>query len=456
MDFSEKKVTVMGLGVHGGGLGTVKWLYKQGSQVTVTDLRDEKELTVQIKEISDLRNIKLVFGEHKEEDFINADIIIRNPAVPRNSKYLQLAKGAGATIEMDSSIFFNQFCKENIIGVTGSKGKTTTAQAIAQILDITDVGTEGSSPLEKLDDKNLSEEAVFELSSWRLEALNDQKISPATAILTSIYKDHLNTYESFSEYKEIKKSIIKYQEDKDIAIFNVDDDELKIWAEEKKNNAFGYSMEDRGFNGIFIQNENVVTRIDGKETTVMAKTDIPLKHTHEIRNILPGILLAVLRNTDNNEIQKKVKSIVALPHRMETVRTHNGVEYINDSASTMPDATIAALQSLSEKNIVHIVGGNDKKLDWKQWAKEESKAKVKEIIWLPGNASEIMQTTYAKEGGTIKGKNVDSMQQAVELATKVAKENDVVLLSPAATSFGSFKNEFDRGNIFRDCVNALK
>lgn len=455
INFSGKKVTVMGLGAHGGGLGNVRWLYKQGAEITVTDLRNEQELTLQLKEIKKLDGVKVVLGKHRQEDFINVDIVVQNPAVPRDSKYLQIAKKAGASIEMDSSIFFKLIGKENIIGVTGSKGKTTTTSAIAQILGIKKVGVEGISPLEEINNYNGGEKIVFELSSWRLEALNDQKISPAIAVVTSIYKDHLNTYESFSEYKNIKKSIIKYQKEEDIAILNVDDEELRQWAKNQPSRVFGYSIEDRGYSGIFLRDGFVVVRIDGKEERVIPERDIPLKYVYAKRNILPGILLAVIEGVDREEIRRSVKKVVPLPHRMEEVRIYNDIRFINDSAATVPDATIVALQALAKERIVHIVGGNDKELDWEKWAMAEVNANIKEMIWLPGDATEKMRQEYMQEGGQIEGIEAKSMQQAVELATQAAEKSDVVLLSPAATSFGLFKNEFDRGDTFKGFVNAL-
>ena len=508
ISFSGKKITVMGLGVHGGGLGNVKWLSEQGARVTVTDLRGEDELGLQLQEIRKIKNVEVVLGEHRQEDFVSADIVIRNPAVLRTSKYLQFAREAGAIIEMDSSLFFKLVGKENIIGVTGSKGKTTTVSAIARILSVKKVGVEGGSPLEMINknwhtsspkdnvdyfqriispaaqssgpakgydqaqipprsllDKKVRQskneevvvkKVVFELSSWRLEALDDQQISPAIAIITSIYKDHLNTYKSFSEYKDIKKSIIRYQNKSDLAILNVDDSLLRQWEKEIQGNFLGYSIGDRGCNGIFIRDGYVNVRIDGKEDIVLPEEDLPLKHVHEKRNILPGILLAVIEGVNIEEIKRRVREIVPLPHRMEEVQILDDVRFINDSAATMPDATIVALQALSQENIIHIVGGNDKELNWKEWAIAEVNANIKEMIWLPGNATEKMRQDYMREGGQVKGIEVNSMQQAVELAAQEANRGDVVLLSPAATSFGLFKNEFDRGNAFTKCVEGLQ
>jgi UDP-N-acetylmuramoylalanine--D-glutamate ligase len=453
----------MGLGLHGGALGNIEWLVEQGAKVTVTDLKNEKELktTVQKMQGLDLLNkVNLVLGEHREEDFTGADLVLRNPAVPRKSKYLEMARAAGVPVEMDSSLFFEACPSPKIIGVTGSKGKTTTSNAIAVLLkakypQTVAVGIDGVSPLAELKSVREDSPVVFELSSWRLEALDEKRISPKIAVVTSLLRDHLNTYDSFEHYVATKKIIIDYQGPDDIAILNVDDELVRQWAPEVKGSLWWYSVNNlEQEKGIFVREGRVIVRLD-KEVEIIGYDDLPLTGEHERRNLLPGILLAVSYGVPVELIRKELATIHRLPHRLEEVRELNGVLYVNDSAATMPEATIAALAVFKDREIVHILGGSDKALRFEELAQKIKRAKVKTLIWLPGTATGKMKLALVKAGVVSKSKEAVNMTEAVKKAQRAAGAGQVVLMSPAATSFGLFKHEFDRGDQFRAAVLAL-
>ncbi len=441
----DKRITVMGLGLHGGAVGNVKWLVGQGASVVVTDLKTKEELGTSVDALSGVENVELVLGEHREEDFRNADIVLRNPAVSRDAEFLNIAREAGAFVEMDSSMFFEHSLSSHIIGITGSKGKTTTTHALSVLIpDSVKVGTEGTSVLEALNEIQEDTPVVFELSSWRLEALAEKEMSPRIAVVTSIYREHLNTYDSFEEYIDMKKTVIRFQSENDVALLNYDDEHLREWASEVRGKLYWYSMKELagGSEGVFVRDGNIVVRAEQREVVICSVSDMQMKSEHEIRNTLPAVLLAWLAGTSKSEITKKLNGLQGLPHRLEFLEEVNGVQYVNDSASTMPDATIAALKSFKGKDIVLILGGNDKELVFENLARQVSGSKVKEIIYLPGNATKKMQDVIGK------GKKVLNMKNAVELAKAIAKNGDVVLLSPGATSFHTFKHEFDRGDAF--------
>jgi len=453
-EIKGKKVTVMGLGVHGGAIGNIQWLHKRGAKVLVTDLKEGSELGVGLEKIKRLEGIELVLGEHRERDFAEADLVIRNPAVPRNSKWLEVAREAGVPVEMDSSLFIQLYPGE-IIGVTGTKGKSTTTSVIARLLDIPAVGIEGTSPLAILDEARDDSTAAFELSSWRLEALNGRDLAPDISVVTSIYRDHLNSYSSFAEYEETKKIIVKNQKRDDIAILNGDDPLLERWQSEIKGKLWWYGLTRKKGNGIYVVNGQIVVVVDGADDTIMDRAMIPFRYDHELRNVLPGFLIGYLKRNDGDLVKTRLSNLKTLPHRMEQVLEFKGVEYINDSAATMPDATIAALQALGNRKIVHILGGNDKELDFTQWAKLQAKADIRYLIWLPGNITDEMKRLLGGQGVGWQSYDASSMNEAVEKAAAVAKSGDVVLMSPGATSFGSFKNEFDRGDKFKEAVRRL-
>lgn len=460
----NKRVTVMGLGLHGGALGTIKWLHEQGAKLLVTDLKPEKELAATMEKLKDYKDIMFVLGEHREQDFTDTDLVIQNPAVPRTSKYIQFARERGVAVEMDSSLFWQHCPSQQIIGITGSKGKTTTATAIATVLKVHDphtvaVGIDGVAPLAEL--KNIKPDApvVFELSSWRLEALEPLHVSPTTAVVTSLYRDHLNTYASFTDYIDAKKTIIRYQKASDRAILNADDPLVKKWAPEVKGKLYWYSLRplERGL-GIFVRNSQITQRLsdDGSEQTLFPLDHVQLTAIHQRRNLLPAILLGTLAGMPAEQIMRAINSIVDLPHRLEKVRFYKNATYINDSAATIPDATIAALNTLGHTPLVHILGGSDKKLAFAELAVVEAQAIIRALIFLPGTATNAIKAALAKRLQPLPPQyDAATMDQAVKKAVEVAQAGDIVLLSPGATSFGLFQHEFDRGDQFRRSVLAL-
>lgn len=451
----------MGLGLHGGALGTIEWLVQQGARITVTDLKTQEQLKTSVEKLAPYPDIQLVLGQHRTEDFTGADLVIRNPAVPRNSEHLQAAREAGVPIEMDSSLFFQHAPTQDIIGITGSKGKTTTAHAIATVLTAHDgrtvsVGVDGISPLGAVENVQPNVPVVFELSSWRLEALDEHKISPRTAVVTSIYRDHLNTYKSFAEYIETKKTIIRHQSATDIAILNFDDQEVKTWAGEAIGHVYAYTLGKLPIDGIGIADGVVTIQVRGETTVICSLADLPARFDHERRNLLPAILIGHLRGMSVQEIRDALQNIQPLPHRLEVVRELDGVTYVNDSAATMPDATIAALQAFKDKPLILILGGSDKKLEFSELGNNIAAAtNIKALVWLPGTATKTMQAAVPNQARGLVWEEGESMEAAVQKARSIAQAGDTVLLSPGATSFGLFQHEFDRGEKFKDCVHNL-
>ncbi|MEW5720327.1 MAG: UDP-N-acetylmuramoyl-L-alanine--D-glutamate ligase, partial [Chloroflexota bacterium] len=228
MDLRAKKVLVMGLGVHGGGLGVARWLVKQGARVIVTDLKRAEELQSSLDALRGL-SIEYVLGEHREQDFLNADLVVRNPGVPRESKWLQFAREHDIPVEMEMSLFVERLPRgaAQVIGVTGTKGKTTTTLMTGAILQRANLKTVVAgnlrvSALELLDQIDAETPVVLELSSWQLEAFPPQRISPHIAAITNIFPDHLNRYRDLDDYADAKAIIFRYQQPGDFIVLNFD------------------------------------------------------------------------------------------------------------------------------------------------------------------------------------------------------------------------------------------
>lgn len=460
--FAGKKITVMGLGVHGGALGNIRYLHEQGAKITVTDFKTAAELEGTLNQLSDLNDIEYVLGEHREQDFTDTDMVVRNPAVPRKSEWLELARKNNVPVEMDSSLFFKLSPTKNIIGVTGSKGKSTTTHFLQQALlrkstSVIKIGTEGTSPLAALKDVTEKSTVVFELSSWRLEALDDFHISPHTGILTSLYRDHLNTYDSFDSYLQTKQVIFKYQKPTDRVLLNYDDELIRSWRDEAPGKVYWYSAQGEiPGPGICIRHSKVVLH-DGRDTIeLFSEKEFPFTGIHEKRNVLPAIYLAFTTGIPIADIKNIIKNLTTLEHRLQLVSEINGVAYINDTAATIPDAAMAAVESMGERSLVLLVGGGDKELEYEKFAKKIAAANVRAFVVLPGTATDnlvrCLKGAYKNPPQMLP---VKSMQEAVQTAASVAKRGDAVLLSPGATSFGLFEHEFDRGQQFIEAVGQL-
>ena len=455
-------MTVAGLGLHGGAIGTIEWLVLMGAIVTVTDLKSEEILAPSIKKLSHLSGITFVLGEHRDEDFTTADVVVRNPGMPMSSPFLQKALLAGVPITMDSGLFFDFCVSQDIIGVTGSKGKTTTSMAITEVVKALNpqtvaVGVDGVSPLRELSNILPDTPVVFELSSWRLEALVAIEKSPKLAIITSLYRDHLNTYDSFEEYIETKKHILRFQTPRDVAILNADDSRVRGLENFVKGTLYWYSIsEPPSGEGIGVVGDMLTVYKDGVSVDLFPLDHLPFTTDHERRNCLPALLIGFLRGLTPSQLKESIKNLQRLPHRLELVRTLHDITYVNDSAATMPDATIVALESYKEHSIVHILGGSDKELLFEDLGKKLSETTIRALVFLPGGATErmkqVISSFVSKELPIV---DATDMKDAVTKARSLAKPGDTVLLSPGATSFGLFLHEFDRGDTFREAVSAL-
>lgn len=460
--FKNKKITVMGLGLHGGGIGTVKFLVAHGAKVIVTDLNTKEKLSASLEKLKGLKNITYVLGQHRMEDFSNVDMVIKNPAAQWTDKHIKFALENKVPVEMDSSLFF-KLCKNPIIGVTGTKGKTTTATLIYEILksagkNPVKIGIGQVSVLDKLLTLKKDSIPVFELSSWRLSALGRAKLSPHIAVFKNIMPDHLNYYGTMEKYLQDKKYIFSNQKSKDWLVINSDDELLLEASKDVHSQVVKFSYHPlKRSKAVFIEDDVIYLNngIDVKKLVSIKEITIP--GHHNLSNVLASIGAVYAYGLSALEIKKVLPGLKGVAHRLEFVREVGGVKFYNDTAATIPNAAISALSSF-EKPIVLIAGGTDKNLDFTEYAKEILE-KAKSLVLLKGNATEKLLEKLKKNADEEFLQNIEtvgSMEEAVLLAQKKAEKGDVVLLSPGAASFGLFLNEFDRGDKFRDAVKKLK
>ena len=432
-----KKVLVVGLGLNGGEVGTVKWLVERGAIITVTDLKTEKELEFSIRELKKYK-IKYVLGKHDIRDFLNSELIIKNPGVPDNLKEINEARRKGIPVRLRDNIFM-EMNPLPVIGITGTKGKTTTTLLIAKMLEaggwkVWVIGNiQGVNSLLVLDKilstKRTNKEIVIaEFSSWQLAGLGEEKISPKYALITNIYPDHLNRYDSMADYIADKQNIYKWQGSEGVLIIPADS----------------------AYDDFQKQAQGKVIRFDWKIVPEAIGKAFLLSGDHNLNNLAAAYYTARQMGVNDNQITKAIKDFKVVEHRMETVKIINGVTYINDTASTLPTATIAALDALRGKTVILICGGNSKNLPIEEMV-EKIRKSCKTIILLKGNAT----STLLNQLGDLCYGPFSDFKKAILEAKKMANKGDYILLSPGFTSFGMFKNEFDRGDQFKKIVNNL-
>lgn len=431
INIKGKKVLIMGLGLLSGGVSTARYFAKKGALVTVTDLRSSGVLRSSIKKLSGLP-IRFVLGEHKTEDFENADLIIRNPDVMPDSPYLEVARKKGIAIEMAES-FFAKNCKGIIIGVTGARGKSTTATLITKILkdagrDVVLAGNvAGIGTLDYLDKITPKTLVVLELSSFQLNGFGEAKISPHIAVITNIFPEHLNHYQSLDEYVDDKKNIFRYQTKSDYLLLN-------------KNNIYS-----KDFAG------EAPSKVIFFDKSKVAKWSTKLIGGHNKENIAAAFTVAQIIGIPEQTVRKTVSNFIPLAYHIEPVRTINKITFINDGVSTSPEATMAALKTFKQKVII-ILGGNDKKLDFSELGKLLLR-KTKAIFMMKGTATNNIKKVILDKK-LVKGE-LDNLKDVVNAAYKFAKAGDIILFSPAATSFNWFTNTYQRSKDFENIVKSL-
>jgi UDP-N-acetylmuramoylalanine--D-glutamate ligase len=451
MDLRGKRVLIMGLGLTGSGIAAARYAAQQGAIVRVTDIRSAEVLAPSVQSLAGLP-IEYTLGEHRDEDFLWAEIVIRVPGVRRTSPYLQLAREHGAHIELEIVLFFQQ-CPGRIIGVTGTRGKTTTTTLIYEILRASGAPTILGGNIAGVETMSLlplitpETWVVLELSSWQLEGMAPCAISPSVAVMTNVYPDHLDTHESMQQYAEAKANIFRYQHATDLAISNYDNPWTRRFGEEAPGQTWFTSLE-RG--GSFARGSTNVTPFVFTETPLVGK--------HNLENILLATTTARLLDVPDEIIASTVRGFRSIPHRLEEVCVLNGVRYINDSASTAPIAGRVALEAF-DGPVVLVAGGNSKHLPLENWP-ETIIRRCRDVILLQGTGtSELLQALHDEAKRLDVANPVcgvfDNFTSAMNAAVSLTRPGDVLLFSPGFTSFGMFLNEFDRGDHFVDYVRKL-
>lgn len=444
--FKNKKITVMGLGLLGRGLGYTKFLAECGADLIVTDLKTKEQLAISVKALNKFKNIKFVLGEHRLEDFQNRDMILKSAGVPMDSLYIKEARKNKIPVEMDVSLFAKLAPEVTMVGITGTRGKSMTTALIYEILKQNEKflgkkiylggNVRGVATLPLLNKVQAGDILVCELDSWQLQGFGEAKISPHIAVFTSFMPDHMNYYKNNMEnYFIDKMNIFKYQKSGDVLI--VRPDIQKLIPHDIKSK-------------LIVINKKEVEKY---------KFVVPGEHQKE--NLACAVEVAKQFKIPKAKIKQAVKNFKGLEGRLQYVKTVNGVKIYNDNNATTPEATIAGLEALSnivsrtsnvrQKKIVLICGGSDKKLDLTNFTKAVNKY-CKAVVLIPGTGTDALSGLKLK----VESYKAKDLKEAVKTAQGEALRGDIILFSPAFASFGMFNNEYERNDLFMKIIRKLK
>lgn len=450
------RVLVMGLGVHGGGLGVARWLLRRGAEVTVTDLASPEVLADSIARLDAFaaelgKQVRYTLGEHRAEDVCSADMLVVNPAVRPDSPWLALARSCGIPIETEMTLFFRA-CPGLILGVTGTKGKTTTTLLLAEMIrqrypDTVVAGNLRVSALEALDQIGPQTPVVLELSSFQLERLGEARCSPSYALLTNVGVDHLNWHGSLAAYVNAKRQIMAHQGPDGVAV--LPPVQAREWGQGRLG-VISYSLTDPTADATMT--DDGVFRY--RDVELFHRSDLRLPGDHNAANALAAAVLAYRFGIDPAAIVAALHRVTGVEHRLELVTVIDGVRYINDTTATNPAATAAALATVAGP-VVLIAGGADKDLDLPALAATIAE-RAAAVVLLDGSATPRLQALLRSHKPTLPVHGpFDNLRTAVQTARGLAQAGGAVLLSPGCASFGMFRNEFHRGEAFRRIVRDL-
>lgn len=432
----------MGLGILGGGVATARFLVERGALLTVTDMKTPEFLEPSLAKLRDLPAIKFVLGEHREQDFLENEIIVVNPDVPIDSPFIKLAKAKGKSIENELSLFFKNCQSQQIVGITGTRGKTTTVNWTAHLLAAEIVGNSPENPfLGKGVEALESQRLVLEMPSFQLELLGEliesqgSRLAPHIAVITNLYRDHINRHKTMEGYARAKANIFRYQNQEDFLLLNKDNEWTDLFLRlGPKAKTELFSKED--------------------EFDFLDKKAFAQKWgEHNLLNLIVAIRVALILGIPTAQIVERIKTLPQIKFRQEKVYEDERVVIYNDTASTSPEATVMAVERFARTQpFLLIAGGTDRELDYGIWTEKLGRLlEPKNLILLAGSATEKIKRSL----GWAEYVEFATLEECLEFARLKARQNSLrttIVFSPGAKSFEKFKNEFDRGEKFNALV----
>lgn len=470
-DFRGRRVTVMGLGTFGGGLGAVQYLVAAGAIVTVTDLRTPDALRLSIQALQATPPAAWRLGEHRAEDFEQADLIVASPAVPSESPWLERARQRGVPISSELNLFWERN-RGRVIGITGSNGKSTTTALIHALLSRCVASTDrmagrfaarrvwlggniGHSLLPSVAEITPDDWVVLELSSFQLENLAPWRPAPEVAVVTNFSPNHLDRHHTLEAYRRAKQTLLRFQTPGQLAILNGDDPDVAAWPTAAR--VVGFGLRDQPGDGVFCsEGEETLVRWNGIEQRIPLSRWLTLPGRHNLQNALAAAAVMTALEVAPGRLESGLRSFAGLPHRLERVAECEGRRFFNDSKATTPEAAVLALQSFRDP-IVLLAGGYDKQIDLGPLVQAIVSHPVRAVALLGETAPELDRLLeQADPEGHVARQVFSSFHPAFAWGATQSRPGDVVLLSPGCASYDWFENYEERGAVFRQLARAWR
>lgn len=451
MNFRDLKILILGMGKS--GIAAAKTLAAIGGEITITDskpLAEMEEFSIQLKGWP----IKKIQQDSLKISKKYFDLVITSPGIPSWAKPIKEAVQEGIPIisEIEAAYLLQ---KDKMIAITGTNGKTTTTALIGQILKDAQIsssvaGNIGIPLIEEVVQKPSTHLFVVEVSSYQLEWVKD--FHPKVAVLTNLTPDHLDRHGTMINYLNTKAKIFQNQTNKDYTILNYDDPLISGLVTSSPGQVIFFSRGHKLDKGVYVEEGAIYHNLEGVEERILPVDQVGIPGVHNLENALAAVAVGKILGLPNEQIAKTLKSFAGVPHRLERVATIGGVEFINDSKGTNPESSIKALEAF-QKPIILIAGGSSKgQVDFSLFA-QKIKDTVRELVLVGDTAEEILAAVH--KAGFEQASIVSQFSEAVNLAAKVAKPGEIVLLSPACASFDFFQNFEHRGEEFKKLVGSL-
>jgi len=457
-EFRGRRVTIIGLGKGRTTAGLARFLVGKGANVTIADPKPREELVDGIARLGDIADkVKLILGPSTDETALaEPDFVFVIPGIRPRSPTILRALNRGVPVLTEMALFF-RLCRATIVGITGTKGKTTTTTLVERVLGtgsrkVVVGGNIGTAIIQEVDDLRREDIVVLELSSFQLETLGH---SPQVAVVTNVLEDHIDHHGTRDAYIAAKKNIVAWQGPRDIAVLNLDDPATVALHTGAASEVRGFSLSLRPKRGAYLDQNGDLVLVSGDRRTVLCKaTDLRVPGRHNVANALAAAIVGDAFDIPADDIGRVLREFEGVPRRLETIAEKDGVLWVNDSAATTPAATMSALAAY-ERPAVAILGGVSKGADFGELARVLAR-RAHGVVLIGRAADEIASAiAVADPGRGVEVRRAATLDEAVADAREMARPGDVVLLSPANASFDMFSSADERGEKFAAIVRSF-
>jgi len=452
MNLEGKKVLVMGAARS--GIASARFLKSKGAIVALNDKKALEDWTDEARSLKE-EGIGLVAGDVPMWLLDQLELVVMSPGVPTKVIPARYVDRAGAEVIGEVELAF-RFMRGRVVGITGSNGKTTTTTLIGEMLKDgglpAQVGGNIGTPLVSMIETSREDGwTVAELSSFQLETIVDFR--PAVALVLNVTPNHLDRYNGLMDYAAAKHRIFRSQTSEDVAVLNADDEIVSSWASGLKAHVVMFSTQSELEEGLFLRGRDLICRTREAEKVLLTRDDMNLRGRHNIENVLAALAVGLACGVSPDSLRETVRKFKAVEHRLEFTAEIEGVKFYNDSKATSVDATLKALEALSEEEgkIVLILGGRGKKAPYAPLA-ELIKSNVRKLV-LIGEDADTIENELKDFADVVRA---NDMNDAVRCSFESAERGDMVLLSPACASFDMFTSFENRGEVFKNTVQSLK